>query len=125
MIILLSVTLGANYASGGAHALLGWCSGPESPPPYILLQVHGISATALQILLGALVVLHILPAWRARRHLGSGLALVVPLGALVLSGLGLYYAGDESLRSFWRWSHIVIGLALPLPLFLHVIQRRR
>ncbi len=125
MIILLAIALGANYASGAAHALVGWRSGPESPPPYVLLQIHGISAAALQILLGALFVLHILPAWRARRHLGSGLALVVPLGALVLSGLGLYYAGNESLRAFCRWSHIVVGLALPLPLFLHVAQRRR
>lgn len=125
LIVALSVALGANYLSGAGHAIAGWIAGPETPPPYALIRIHGTSAVAVQVLLGALVVAHILPAWRARRHIASGLGLAAALAVLVLSGLGLYYSGDESLRALSRWSHIIIGLALPLPLAIHIAQRRR
>lgn len=125
LIIALAIALGANYLSGAAHAICAWSTGQENPPPYALLQIHGISAVAIQILLGAMMTAHILPAWRAGRHITSGLALATPLGLLVLSGLGLYYAGNESIRSLCHGSHIVIGLALPLPLIIHILLRRR
>lgn len=124
-IIALAIALGANYLSGVAHAIWAWSAAEDNPPPYALLQIHGISAVALQVLLGVLIAAHILPAWRARRHMASGLTLALPFAALVLSGLGLYYAGNESLRSLCRWSHIAIGLVLPLPLIVHVMQRNR
>ncbi|MCC6352737.1 MAG: hypothetical protein IT577_02560 [Verrucomicrobiae bacterium] len=124
LIVALAIALGANYLSGAIHAIWNWSAGPERPAPYALLQLHGISAVALQVLAGALIVAHILPAWSARRHIASGLALAIPLAVLVATGLGLYYAGNESLRAVCLWSHTAVGLVLPLPLIIHILWRK-
>ena len=46
-------------------------------------------------------------------------------GALALSGLGFYYAADEELLPWLRWSHVALGLLLPVALALHVARGRR
>ena len=121
----IAIIVGINFISGAIYAVWGWAASPEMTAPHIVLKAHGISGIALQILLGFLIACHMQPAARARRNVASGLALASPLVLLVLSGAGLYYAGNESVRELCRWVHVCIGMMLPLPLVIHVALRNR
>lgn len=122
---MIALILGVNFLSGATHAVWGWALGPDAPAPYLFLKVHGLSAAGVQILLGYLIASHIRPAWRSRRNLISGLGVALPLALLVLSGLGLYYVGDESLRGACRVLHTWLGMILPLCMLAHVACRNR
>ena len=72
------------------------------------------------VLIGMLLTGHVRFAWRARRNRGNGSLFLSALAVLSVTGYGLYYAGDESLREWTSWIHLGVGLALPLFLILHV-----
>ena len=87
---------------------------------HTLLMLHGISAQAALLTLGAVMPIHIRLAWNARRNRSTGVLLCSLLSVLIASGLWLYY-GSEDLRDAAVWSHWVFG-GLGLVLFpLHVL----
>lgn len=90
-----------------------------------MMKLHGAGAIAVLVTLGTLLPGHVRFAWHARRNRPNGIALVGFFTFLVLSGYGLYYFGDERLRSWTSWSHLAIGLALPAMLVLHIWSGRR
>ena len=91
-----------------------------------LLMVHGVAAMAALILLGALVPVHIFRAWRSCRNRISGVIMVAFNAVLILSSIGLYYLGSQTMRSWASTLHIAFGLALPVMFFVHVrIGRHR
>jgi hypothetical protein len=90
-----------------------------------LLMVHGGSAMVTLMLLGALFPLHIQRGWRGRRNLLAGSAMLTCNAMLILTAVGLYYAGSELLRPWLSAIHTVIGLSLPLIWIFHVIAGRR
>jgi len=77
------------------------------------------------ILLGTLLVFHIPLAWRARRNRRTGGSLFAVLAFLIGTGYALYYSGSENLRAWMSWSHLWVGLALPLFIALHVWRGKR
>ena len=77
------------------------------------------------ILLGTLLVFHIPLAWRARRNRRTGGSLFAVLAFLIGTGYALYYSGSEGLRAWMSWSHLWVGLALPLFIALHVWRGKR
>jgi cation transport ATPase len=89
------------------------------------LRLHGAAMIGFLIAFGALLPVHVLHGWRQRRNRRSGVMMLVIVGALALSGYGLYYAGDERLRPWISATHWVIGLAVSAALLLHVILGRR
>jgi len=86
-----------------------------------LLMVHGGAAMAALLLLGTD------PAARAAlvakgQNLVSGSTMVTLNALLVVTAVGLYYLGSETVRPWMSWIHIGAGLA---PQFaLHIILGR-
>ena len=89
------------------------------------LKLHGAATMAILVILGTLLPTHVRFAWHARRNRPNGIMLISVFAFLILTGYGLYYFGDERLRSWTSWLHLVVGLALPLALVLHIRRGRR
>lgn len=100
--------------------------GPASSPlEHPALIAHGVTAAAMTWLFGLLWLTHIRRAWHARRNRRSGGTMVVLLGWLCLSGLGLYYVGHETARAWIGNGHWVAGLFAAFWLPIHIWRGRR
>lgn len=86
-----------------------------------LLITHGVAAGIALVVVGGLLPLHIRLAWRTRRNLVSGLITLLLITLLAVSGLLLYYSGEDW-RDGARWLHIGVGfigiLAMPAHVWL-------
>jgi magnesium-transporting ATPase (P-type) len=89
------------------------------------LKIHGAAAMAVLVLIGMLLTAHVRFAWRARRNRANGSIFLSAFAVLTITGYGLYYAGDESLRAWTSWIHLAVGLALPILLLVHIFLGRR
>ncbi len=90
-----------------------------------LLMIHGGAAMLALMALGALIPLHLLRAWRARKNLVSGITVASVNAVLILTAFGLYYLGSETVRPWMSWIHIIAGFCLALMLPLHILLGRR
>jgi hypothetical protein len=124
--------LAATWLTGAAWLLLHyflWRQGELGLGPHPFepwsLKLHGASAFAALWLAGFLWSSHIVPAWTRMRRPASGVTLAALLAALIVSGYLLYYLGDESWRARVALVHWIVGLALPLSVVAHVLDRRR
>ena len=77
------------------------------------------------MLLGALVPLHAQLGWRSGRNRLTATVMLTINGALVVTSFGLYYAGSEMIRPWISDIHTVLGLFLPVLLFVHILVGRR
>jgi hypothetical protein len=89
------------------------------------LMVHGGTAMLALIIIGALLPLHALRAWRARLNRVTGIAMGMSNAVLMLTAFGLYYLGSESLQPWASLIHLIFGFALPVLLLVHIIIGRR
>lgn len=110
-----------------------------------LLRVHGALAWGVTLIGGVVWQVHVRPAWRAvrrrrmhERRLGqplrtvghnrwrtvSGAVLVLGLGVLLTSAIGLQYAPEDA-HATLSAVHWVVGLALAAALAWHWIVRLR
>jgi len=80
---------------------------------------------AVLVLIGMLINGHVRFAWRARRNRANGAVFLSVFAVLTVTGYGLYYAGGEILREWTSWIHLVVGLALPILLLIHIFLGRR
>ena len=90
-----------------------------------MLMLHGGAAMLALLLLGALIPVHVLRSWRARKNRISGSLMAALNAVLILTAFGLYYLGSETLRPWISWTHIAAGLTLALWLPLHIWLGRR
>jgi sulfite exporter TauE/SafE len=90
-----------------------------------LLMVHGGTAMTTLLLLGGLFSSHIARTWRTRLNRVCGSVMVFCNAILIVTAFGLYYLGSETLRPLISDVHIVVGLALPFLLALHIWLGRR
>ncbi|QOZ30516.1 hypothetical protein XH92_01295 [Bradyrhizobium sp. CCBAU 53421] len=90
-----------------------------------LLMVHGGVAMLALLLLGALVPVHLLRAWRSRKNRISGSIMATFNAALIVTAFGLYYLGSEVVRPWMSWIHLSAGLVLSLMFPLHIWLGRR
>lgn len=104
---------GASYALG---RLVGWA--PDLLGHHRVLIVHGLSAGLVTYVLGILSMSHIRVGWQLRRHQTSGVANLILLTALVLTGLALYY-GPEASRDLTVQGHWVLGAVFAVVLLGH------
>jgi len=121
--------VGAVFASGAMWAWLHYFARGEnefgsSPAETWTLTVHGLFAATSLLLIGSLLPLHVKFAWRAKRNRFNGIFFISIVSLLILTGYGLYYIGNERLRSWTSWTHLLVGLALPLLLILHIWRGR-
>jgi cytochrome c biogenesis protein CcdA len=90
-----------------------------------LLMVHGGTAMVTLLLLGAMIPLHLIRAWRSRKNRISGSVMVTFNAVLIATAFGLYYLGSETLRPWMSWIHIAAGFLLALWFPLHIYWGRR
>ena len=100
--------------------------GPETNPlePW-MLRLHGAALIAALLGVGGLLVAHVWRGWQYRRQRAIGLALLVTVGLLVVTGYLLYYAGDEQGRPWISILHWAVGLASPVLFAWHHRAGRR
>lgn len=126
---LLYGVLALLFFSGAAWAY--WNNLVSSPGNFQMsakawaMKIHGAAAMAILVLVGMLLASHVRFAWRARRNRGNGSLFLGAFGILTITGYVLYYAGAESLRAWTSWTHLAVGLALPLLLVLHIWLGKR
>lgn len=100
----------------------------------LLLASHGVFAYGAVLVFGSALPTHAWLAWRHRRKIASGasmivtiasgLSMIATIGTLALTGLLLYYAGEES-RVLARWVHIAVGLGAFVAIPIHITLGRR
>jgi hypothetical protein len=90
-----------------------------------MLMLHGLTAMAALVLIGAMIPLHIQRSWRAGKNRVSGAVMIGVNAVLAATAWGLYYAGSDLLRTVVADVHIAVGLALPALVIVHVVLGRR
>ncbi len=88
------------------------------------MKIHGAAAMAILVLIGTLLNGHVKFAWRAGRNRINGALFLGVFAILTLTGYGLYYAGGERLRTWMSQTHLIIGMALPIFLVIHILHGR-
>ena len=86
--------------------------------------VHAACFFSMLALLGAVWTVHVRAGWLRRENRRSGAAMLAAFGLLAVSGLGLYYAGGETLP---RWSvivHLLAGGTVPALYAVHRLGAR-
>jgi len=103
--------------------------GPFGPEPHPLehtwLTLHGAAGYAVVWSLGLIWILHVRRGWSGTRNRLNGRTLTILLAVLVLTGLGLYYLGDEIWRDRTAVAHWVLGLCAGAWLPFHIWSGRR
>jgi len=89
------------------------------------LRLHGAAVIAFLTVFGALLPGHVVQNWRQRVNRNSGLAVVIVVALLALSGYGLYYIVGDQQRAVISVLHWVLGLAASGVLALHVVMGKR
>jgi hypothetical protein len=89
------------------------------------MKLHGAAVMVALFFLGSLTNSHIRRALKTGRNRVSGLAMIVTLLVLTVSGYGLYYIAGESDRALWSTLHWVVGLGLGVLILLHVVLGKR
>lgn len=89
-----------------------------------LLIAHGVAAAVTLVAIGALLPLHIRLAFHVKRNLKSGFTALGLAAFLVVTGLALYYGGEDW-RDGVKWSHIIVGALTCLTIPAHVWLGRR
>ncbi len=111
---LLCATLAVLLVSGG---LWEWLHSA------LLMKVHGGAAMLALLLLGAVLASHVPAGRKDARYKRTGIGILAVAAWLMISGHFLYYSGDEVVRQAASYSHLGVGLALPLLLGFHVWRR--
>jgi MFS family permease len=89
------------------------------------LRLHGAASMAALVVVGSLLAQHVPTAWRLRRNLASGIAMLAGAAALAVTGWLLYYAAGEGIRQWSSYLHMATGGAGPLALLWHLAYQRR
>ncbi|WP_211464894.1 hypothetical protein [Collimonas silvisoli] len=89
------------------------------------LRLHGAAAMGFLMVIGSLLPGHIASAWRLRKNHRSGLFMLALVAVLLLTGYGLYYAGDEQSRPWISLIHWIAGTAAAAGLWLHIWLGKR
>jgi len=90
-----------------------------------LMKIHGGAAMIALVLVGTLLPRHVRIGWKLGRNSRSGVLVLALCSVLAASGYLLYYAGAEVVRYATSWIHLGVGVALPLPLAVHVWRLMR
>ena len=87
--------------------------------------LHGSLNPFLCVLFGYLCCQHIRFGWQLRANLLTGFTMEIIFGGLILSGIGLYYAGAAEWRNLCVQTHRVLGLLLAPGLGIHWVAGLR
>jgi len=93
----------------------------RSPLEIWSLRLHGAAAMIFLVLIGTLLPVHVRRAWRARRNLATGIAMLAANVLLATTGYALYYAGSESLRAWSSAIHWGVGIGAVALMATHAV----
>lgn len=127
---LLFVALAAVVVSGGLLVPSALYFRLEWPVPWrlgggarnLVGAVHVLVGFGLAALMGAIWEVHIRPRWRHRHNRRSGLSVVIVMAILGFTGIGCMYLGGEFAAPLNSLGHMVLGLAAPAVIALHVAR---
>lgn len=88
-----------------------------------ILAIHGVAAMIATLALGSALPFHLKSGLKSKRKWISGLSQLGFLGALMITGLLLYY-GPASIRETVVNTHWIIGLLFFAIFLLHVFNGR-
>ena len=91
----------------------------------LALKVHGATAFAILLALGAMGAYHVRRGWALDRNRASGSFVLACFAVLILTGYALYYLVGEDTRASVSLAHWALGLALAPVLVVHIILGRR
>lgn len=84
------------------------------------LEIHAATSFLIMVFFGAFFFGHF-PRTKKRKYAQkSGWTMLIGLGYLIFSAYLLYYLGDETMRLYAMYSHLVLGFLLPGVLVLHL-----
>lgn|SRR5579883_716523 len=89
-----------------------------------LLMLHGGAAMVALLMLGALIPIHMLRAWRAGKNTLTGVSMAGLNAVLIVTAFCLYYLGSETVRAAMSDVHWIAGFALPILLVSHIYLGR-
>jgi uncharacterized membrane protein len=89
------------------------------------LRLHGAAVMVFLAVFGALLPGHVVQNWRRRVNRYSGLAVVLVVVLLTITGYGLYYLVDDRQRGLMSVTHWIVGLAAAAVLALHALLGKR
>ncbi|RZI83608.1 MAG: hypothetical protein EOP38_12075 [Rubrivivax sp.] len=87
--------------------------------------LHAAGGFLMALFIGALWSVHMRSGWRRRRQRASGLLLGLMLTLLMVSAVGIYYLGEETLGNAAAFIHLGTGVALAGPFGWHWVRGRR
>ena len=126
------VTLGALVVTGLLWLALDQCVrtktefGPEHHPAQKwTLIAHGVAAYLFLVVGGAMIPVHVKLGWHLGRNRQSGLLLGMTAILHALSGVGLYYLGEETSRAAVSLMHWVVGVVIVPALVIHAVRGLR
>ncbi|NOT15800.1 MAG: hypothetical protein HOP21_09560 [Methylotenera sp.] len=87
--------------------------------------LHAVLAFSILWLLGAIWTIHIRAGWRKNKNRFSGVALLSACLIISLTGLGVYYVGDEKLANATALAHLFVGGLSAILLSIHIVLGRK
>lgn len=105
----------------------------EKEIPWRLSTNSHVVAAALHVffgfvalaVVGALSSIHMRKEWNRKRNRVSGMSLVGLFIFLSLSGLGIYYFGNETLSLLSSVSHLVVGVLIAAVYVWHLAYKKK
>ncbi len=82
----------------------------NSESKILTAALHSFFSLVTIALVGALSSIHMRQEWKRDKNRLSGIILLSVLLFLTLTGLGIYYFGDDLLSSVSSVSHLVVGI---------------
>ncbi len=90
----------------------------------LMAAAHAMMALVIFSLMGSLWTLHMRQEWRRGQSRLTGVGMVISLVLLGLTGVGIYYFGNEKMSQFSSLSHLVLGIWLSVVYIGHVYFRK-
>jgi hypothetical protein len=87
----------------------------------LMMKIHGAAAMLILLAVGAMSSAHIRRGWVLNRNRPSGALVTSVCAILLVTGWMLYYVASERSRDFVSAAHWIIGLALPLLIYVHIL----
>ena len=84
-----------------------------------ITSLHVFLGWAMIWFIGSLWTIHMRTHWRRNENRASGLSFMVFWIILILSGLAIFYVSHEDLSQFSSLLHVLLGLAMPIALYIH------
>ena len=100
--------------------------GPEAHfLQFLLLQIHGFAAFTMLLCLGAIFSAHVPSGWSGKHAKKSGIVVISWVTLSIFSAYSLYYLVSEEWHEILANGHAILGVLLPLILFVHITIARK